>query len=280
MENQNSEIDLIKLVLNIFKLVKRYILFFILAIIIGIAISFVIKYKSKRYYLTKMIITQTSKNSNLEIADSIDIKSIIIEEINSLNEQIANKNFDYISNELKLNISNAKMIDNIEINSEKKNNYVINFKLNNISVLDSLALKLVFYLNNNFYLKNISELNKKYNEELLIVLNSNILKIDSLLNVNSIYDNLKTNNTIVLVNNYEENLFKTKLGLIRERQNIEANIEFYKTVHLVKDMIVYQNLISNFSYKTFILCILITLFVAIGLIIVIELNKLSKQNSK
>jgi len=280
MENLNSEIDLIKLVLNIFKLVKRYILFFILAIIIGIAISFVIKYKSKRYYLTKMIITQTSKNSNLEIADSIDIKSIIIEEINSLNEQIANKNFDYISNELKLNISNAKMIDNIEINSEKKNNYVINFKLNNISVLDSLALKLVFYLNNNFYLKNISELNKKYNEELLIVLNSNILKIDSLLNVNSIYDNLKTNNTIVLVNNYEENLFKTKLGLIRERQNIEANIEFYKTVHLVKDMIVYQNLISNFSYKTFILCILITLFVAIGLIIVIELNKLSKQNSK
>ncbi len=216
METQNSEIDIIELLVKIVKFTKQYFIFFIILIIVGAIFGFLTN-KNQTIYTSEMIGTTDlftdyySESQNEIIYEKAS--QTIVDAIFFLNKTDITKELDI---ENKINSISAVIIkdDNSQVTENLKISVVLTEKMD-LSILDE---KINNYLSENKYIKSKFEEQKLQNLALINKINSEISEIDSLQNL--IISKKITNNQIV----YEEDnpvicLFEKKLALEKKNKN-------------------------------------------------------------
>jgi len=280
MENQNTEIDIIELLVKIVKFTKQYFMFLIIFIVIGIIIGFVATkkqtvYTSEMIATTDLFIDHYSEKQNKIISEkapqiiSEKAPQIIIETINFLNKTNIAKELSF---ENKISNISASIINNEK--KEPTENFKISIVLSKKADLSILDEKINSYLSENKYIKSKLEEKKSQNTAILESLNSKILEIDSLQNF--IINKKNSNNQIVV----EDNIGVAKL--------FEKKIELEKELILLKNEKIDKPLVVIFNFypakeKTSdnkIKIVIITmLFLILGIIVALirELLKISKN---
>jgi len=221
METNNSEIDIIELLVKIVKFTKQYILFFVILIIVGIIFG-ILTNKKQTVYTSEMIGTTdlisdyyyTNKEGNLVLKSEKNIQEIV-EIINTLNK---------INIENELGINKTSNIIATIINNEKEDsketleNFKITVVFSEQTDVSNLYEKINNYLSQNKYVKSKFEEQEQQNTALIEKINSEIEEIDSLQKL--ILSSKKIDNEIVYEKNSQIiNLFEKKLALEKKNNN-------------------------------------------------------------
>lgn len=219
MEN-NTEIDIIEVLIKLVKFIKKYFFFLIIFFVVGTVAGFVASKFAKPVYKTKMfattgILKQIPDGNGFFITDS----ELLVESINFLND--ANKS------EL-LGIKSGKLL---EISAEKKedtDNFSVSLTLSDNEDFENISKKIKQYFEENEYLKNKLTLQSDLRKRLALKIDEEIKKIDSI--------KLASDNQIVVdasnsVNNETVFLYEKKLQLENLNKNpqvLNVVIDFYK----------------------------------------------------
>jgi hypothetical protein len=234
-ENNTNEIDLIEVFINAYKFFHKHFWVLFASLIVGSAVGYSTRYIEKEHYESSMII------------ESYTLKDeILVEYINNIQRVISDKNYSYLSK--KFGLSELELIDLKEINaskiidekSKKELNYIkIIVKTNNNNRLyNNLSDNLQSYLNKEVYISEELEIFKEQNHSLIENINSEILLLEELQRKN-IKSNTN-NKTGVNIYNDQNSFHKDILGLIKEKQKIQKELNFAIPFRVIDDFIIYQ----------------------------------------
>ncbi|MBI9052579.1 MAG: hypothetical protein JEY96_02095 [Bacteroidales bacterium] len=238
-ENNTNEIDLIEVFINAYKFFHKHFWVLFASLIVGSAVGYSTRYIEKEHYESSMII------------ESYTLKDeILVEYINNIQRVINDKNYSYLSN--KFGLSELEIIDLKEINaskiidekSKKELNYIkIIVKTNNNKLYNNLSDNLQSYLNKEVYITEELEIFKEQNLSLIENINSEILFLEELQRKN-IKSNTN-NKTGVNIYNDQNSFHKDILGLIKEKQKIQKELNFAIPFRVIDDFIIYQTPIKR-----------------------------------
>ncbi len=272
MESQNTEIDIIELLVKIVKFTKQYFIFFIIFTIVGIILGFVIS-KKQVFYTSEMIATTDLYTDNYSEKQKKIISKkatqIIIETINFLNETNITKELSFKS---KISSINASIINNEK--KEPTENFKIQVVLSEETDLKTLDKKINSYLSDNNYIKSEFEKNRFQNNALIEKINSEVLEIDSLQNL--LLNKKNTNNQIVIESN------NVIASLLEKKIDLEKELILLKSKKLEEPLVAITNfypLKEDISDNKIRIIIITILFLILGVIVALirELLKISKD---
>ena len=183
MTNTNDTIDLKELIIKSILIVKKHKFLLLIFVILGI-LAGIYEYKTtKPFYETEMIITSNlvyEKQTNLYSPDLQSIISIL---------EVINKNIDneeFLKNQL--NITNpdailkisAKVIRNANLTSVDPKNISISISVSDKNIIKDVQKSIISYCNNNEYIIQKFNEQKKLKNQSIQIINDRINKIDSL----------------------------------------------------------------------------------------------------
>ncbi|GEM_PF-3634754 len=223
---KTEEIDLGELLLRLYAFIRRNILIYIAAIIVGGVIGYLIPKTTAVTYSTKAIASIKSIDPNIA-------KSIIDQFSNfiSLEKNYFSKNKKTISNIASLNAE-------VEYKDEKvstgtQGDAFLNITVNTIIPVDREILKnsiIDFFMQNPFIMEE-SEIFKEQSPELIRKYEEEIAKIELLQENNKTH---KRNQQVIIENN-SKSLNETIIQLFTAKQSIEKQIELFEPIRFVTD---------------------------------------------
>jgi len=282
--SNNQEIDLIEIIVKIFNFFKKYLILFVIAIILGIVVGFFKSRKSSTTYKSSMLITSGIKSDvykQLSIEGEFENNNLIPDLIGYLNLQIQNADYQNLANKLNLDVAEVSKIISISVDEKEFNeklkasfsqNFLVTAEVVDNEIFKKLADAIKYYISNNLYVKNIGELQKKSAAELLDKLNVEIYKIDSIRNS---INNQKNSNFIIY--NLTENNSISAIQLYKSKMRILNNLELSEPVYIIEDF--YNSSATTISSKKTLYIIPILLLIFAGIFAIIrEINILAKKN--
>lgn len=276
MKNNNEEIDLKQILLLIIKFFTNHKSIWIIFIIIGIAVG-IYKYSTtKIYYEAEMIVTSGLLYETGNGIYETDLQ-IILSILSSLEEQINAKNYKYVKNALNtdeinyLNKFSASVyIDKALTKSEPKN-IKIKVEVYDINKLIEFQEMIVSFCNNNEFIEESFNNQKRFRENSIEIINNKLKVIDTL-------ENLMNNN----------NLQKNKVFFLNFTEwsdfaNLEINKLKYESLYNAEQpLTVVQNLNTfprqiNEKLKQGIIFFILVIILGIGVAFFIDVLKFLKN---
>ena len=274
MNEHNSEIDLIELLVKVINFIKKYFILLIIFIILGIIANFFYPTLSKDYYESKLIAT-TYQDNNIYKTE------IIVEIINKLDEKINKHSLEELSTDLNidkkdaLNIKkiNATIIENENI---EINNFTITAEVYDDSVFTILSEGIAYYLSNNNHVKNIIEIEKQTNIKLIKKYKQEIHELDSF--QDQFFNNKIAKSQVSIINS-DVSYYNDLLTLYKEQLALENQNKLLSPIIIITDFT--RNKVSQ-KKTTISFSIILFFFVIFGfsLSIIIELIKFSNKYEK
>jgi hypothetical protein len=234
---ETLEFDLFKIVLKFYRFIVRYLYLFTGALIIGLIIGGITTFKSPRYY----------ENTITALARS---KQLYIGLLENIQKQIEQEYYYMVAKDLKLTYTEAKSVKKISIEKiytinasknekEEQAQFEIKILVNDSGVVNKIAKSMQFVAENNSYLNEVYELDKKQKHELIDNYVKELNHIDS---IRSHKTELKTGQIIL-----EEN---TKLQqqwevIFKQKQDVEADLQ------LNRPFIIFDNKTQSKIFKTY-----------------------------
>ncbi len=268
MNNSNTEIDLIALLIKTTKFIKQYFILFVIFLFIGVVfgvIAFVVI--PKNYYSEMLATTGLESEYYTETNEKMTKKEVelIATTLNNLN------NFDDFKKQGLVNNVKIGKIEALLVEEDKNITEIkISIDLNSKSDIKFLTSFLNEYLEKNEYINNKLEMQKTKNSKLIKKFDLEISELDSLQKLHLkrnfadnqiVYDNSSAMNHQILLKLYEKKL-------ILQNKNTKPLI-------VITDFFPAKEKENN---KIFIILVFAFIFLSIGIAVAMikELLKLSK----
>lgn len=231
MTNQTSdEIDLIQLMVNTAKLLKRNFLLIIICAAVGLMISWGAYTLMPKVYESRMLVY-----SNI-------LTQTYIEKLGANLEEIVNeKNISILSHRLGLTEEEAKAIEGISLESTIQNEknikedekifIVIKVEITDNAILPKLQQGLIGYLEQNDLVQVKVEQKKKYFSELINKINTELQKMELLKDMIG-KGTLKSDGGMYMIDT--TNPFSASVDLFRARLDYEQALELTKGAQLIE----------------------------------------------
>lgn len=145
MADTEKEIDLISLTIRVLHFLKKYILLYVILIVIGLIYGY-LKPRTKSAYYKATLWAQSDYFSEPLIASNIDNLKLRLEE----------GNFEQLSRELNIPLEKVKLIKriNAETSSEADPKIIITIETDDSTVFPNLEKGILYSIENNPYVKN------------------------------------------------------------------------------------------------------------------------------
>mgnify|MGYP006290934945 CR=1 FL=1 len=173
-----KEIDFIVIIARFIKLLKKWKYMIIIFPIIGISIACISYFTATPYYEGKIII-----NNHLVA------KEIIIETLKNLKDIIHDNNRKFISEKFNISQKGAASIKSIILKSDfdpeelKENDFLLlqlNIQLFNKKYFDEVTAGVIYYINNNPYIKKSTQIKQTNLHAQINKINEEIAELDSM----------------------------------------------------------------------------------------------------
>jgi subunit length determinant Wzz-like protein len=254
-DSRNDEIDLIEVFFNIYKFFKKNILILITSVIIGTALGYSYTFFAKEYYKSEMLTESYTISEELRIN--------YIKQFQSL---LDDKNYEILKSKTGLEVGDLKKIKEISFetdgNNKDENILFIRSMVWDTTVLPKLAEGIQSYMNSFPYVKDEIELFNEKNESLINDIN--VFIIDSI--------NPSERNYYVNDEGNDEFFHNEVLDLLREKQEIEKELDYAVPFRVIQDFTIYKNPVNN-SKRNSTMGAVIFLFTTIFVLIIIQINK-------
>lgn len=171
IETSEKNQDIVNILTNVYIFIKRYFIILLVFLIAGIALGIYKKYTSSFYY-TKHIIFNSRVVPNLISLDLIKSLQLYINsgDINGLAEKLA------IPEEA---ASTLSVIDTGSFKSKEIIGFWINLSAGSDKYLDTITSGILYYINNNQYIRENSELYTRERKKILSMITEKMSRIDS-----------------------------------------------------------------------------------------------------
>jgi hypothetical protein len=173
---KKDEVDLIELFLNLLITIRKNFWLIVLFFILGTAVGFAYYASAKKVYQSNMVISSGILTSSYSKA--------LIENINRHRRE---QNFNVIKNLLRVSDSTARNLAFLEIEKlsqvddlKEADKFMITAEVFDQNILRELQQGLVYYLENNEYVKIRVEQSKKYLDEMLAKVDDEIKDMESM----------------------------------------------------------------------------------------------------
>ncbi len=219
MRKEENEIDLLELLAKIYFLFKRNKYIILAFIIIGVIVGIYKSTGSEAYYKTNMV------------AKSPLSEDEIIEQLQSLSELQQKNNPKLLSEELNLNLNEARKIKflKVEKTEEKSNLIQIKLEVFTNNLIPKIKEGIIQYLNTNPYVKRELEDRQEHYEEYL----EKITEALEILREKENKKDLPQEAKAILVS--EESYSGQIIRLMNKKGNIEENLRNNQPLIIIKD---------------------------------------------
>jgi hypothetical protein len=263
VENREKEIDVIGLVVWLFRFFKRYMLVIIAFMILGSGLGAVEFFFSRNYYNTTLIASSPVINNQ-----------IVYELIDPVNYYLRNEMYDSISEKLDISIDVAKDIRKIELDTSINMAVKIGLQVYNSENVDLIQEGLMYYLNNiPFVASNILD----RREELNIYIDEIDTEIDDLNSMQeAVLSNIQEGEGAKWVS--AGNMFSEMMALNDRKLELTSeynSLEYFKVITTTFIFEAEKNLVRNL-----ILFGLISMFFGLMIAIIAEVRRLAKIKIK
>jgi len=238
-EKRNDEIDLVEVFFNIYRFLKKHFWVLFISGMIGGAIGYSTKFLASKHFESTMLIESYTLEDD-----------ILIEYINNIQTIIEDQNYSYLSEKLGLTKDTISKIKEIKANKlfdekgKKELKYIkVAVKSDNNELYNDLSSNLQSYLNKEIYITDEIELFKQQNQSLIENINSEILLLEELQRKN--IKGGANNKTGVNIYNDQNSFHKDLLGLIKEKQKLQKELNYAAPFRVVEDFIIYQTPIKK-----------------------------------
>ena len=186
--NSNEDFDLYNLIINLKNKINKWKVLIIIGPLLGIIIGLSVYYFSPKQYLSLMAV-----NSNLLKGAAF----VIV--INDLQSQIMEGNTDAIKKFLNVDELTAKKIKGLKVfssrrfvdrklntdipdieNRDEETNFIIEACIEDNDILPQLETGLLYYLQNNYYMKDKGTRLKKELSNIISIIDQELLSLDTL----------------------------------------------------------------------------------------------------
>lgn len=182
--NPDDNIGLTEFLVLVFKFLKRNMLIIAATTVLGIGVSVIYTSQKSDYY-----------NSELVGFSNVLDKTTLLEILNPLSALVEEKNYNEVANMLGIKMEEAENLRALEFTesrhlvtshapktTDKKLGELILVKATvyNQDVLPKLSTGIIYYLNENLFVKSTTQLMIKKNDKLITEMTTNISLIDSL----------------------------------------------------------------------------------------------------
>ena len=257
-----KEIDLLDLLINIVRFIKRRFLLFTLSLIIGIAFGYV-----------NYSITDNTYSTNV-YSSCIDInKQLLYEFINPIKSDILKENYTEASKRLNISSDLVNNLKGFDIDTSWNHSLKINLLVSDINETDSLARSIISYINNIKMIKSVIE--KKYNNSAFIIskIENELVRLDKTQEL--FLNNLENNNSEILISQ-TANINEQSIRLYEKKLRLEDEILLIKPSEIYSDM-EYVFTPQNSLYSKIFYGALGFLFIGFIIAIILEFNAVLKR---
>ncbi len=239
-----QEIDLVVLFTRFLKFIKKYFWLFVIGLVIGMIIGFVKCKLSKPSYRSRIVAT----TSHISLYFAVDM-------INILDDLIAEKNYDQISQKLGIEKNISEQLKKIEAkpirdNPEKDpNRFEIAVKIFDNQYLEDIAVGLDTYISSNPYTRERYELFKSSTKELIQKIDSEIVEMDEF--QKEMYLNMsdKQNQPYILGLGDESSIQSRLVGLYKEKQALKSRLQLNRPFIIIEGFTKYiEPAVSDLMY--------------------------------
>ncbi len=270
-----DEIDLGILLLKVTKSLSRYRYIILIFVILGAGGGI------SAYY------SQTAKfGSDMIIESSILTEAYSNTMTETLERLIAEQNITLLSEKLNITTEQAdhlidisvKSISESKIDDETKNRiFKIHIETSNNEILADLQKGLISFLENNEYVKKRIDLKKGRLKKLISKVGKEIKEIDNLkakINKNLISQQSGSNNLVIID---PTNVYENALDLYKEEIFYQESLELSSSIHLIEGFVAFKKPVSPKLLKSIVIGFALGLFLALGIVILLELRDYLKK---
>lgn len=270
-----EEIDLIELIIKIYKFFKKRIVLILASIIIAIGLGI----------LSSFVLFQPRYQSTMIISSRSLTASEVVGMISTLDNLAKEENETEISKLTKIPENLAKKIEKIEAmpnrelqkNTEKDfrkdSTIAIRLEITQTEKWQTYQDGIAYYLENIPYVKKKTALYKEGQEKLLLNVQKEIKHLDSLKKI--IEASVSGKTQLILSNSGE--VYSEILRLYEAENEIKANLAFAEDIQIIKGFTNYKKPKKFYLRDTASLFAVIGLIIGIALSLIIELNKLIRK---
>lgn len=270
-----EEIDLIELLIKIYKFFKKRLLLIILCIVISIGLGGLTSFLAfKPRYQSSMIISSRSLSAS-EVAGFISTLNNLAEEENIEELSKLTKIPEDLTKKIEKieALPNRDFQKNVEKDLRKDSTVAIQLEITKNQKWQTYQDGIVYYLENIPYVKKKTALYKEAQEQLLLKVQKEIRHLDSLKKIVEASTSIKSQ---LILNNSGE-VYTEIMKLYETESKIKEKLAFLNDIQVIKGFTNYKKP-KKFSLKnTLSLSAVAGLVLGVVLALIIELNKIIRK---
>lgn len=235
----DEDIDLGKVFIKFFFLLKRRFKVLLGFSLLGISVALVYFIMTPKIYYSSMTISTG-------MLTTFNSKSLF----STLETLIREGNYPILSKKLNLTIDEVKTITSISVNSlakdeevaDKANLFQIEVNIKDQSVLDRLQSGIIYYLEENPYVKKRINLKKKNIKALLGKIDQEMNGLDTLKEKLGANINLSRDNNVVILD--PVNAYKESIALFQQELELQSELELVDNIQVIEDFTLFERTVS------------------------------------
>lgn len=283
MDNNNNEIDIVELLLKTFIFFKKYLIIFVIAIILGFAFGKIKTNRLVTYYNSEMLLISKIQNDldykimpRIRKDNNIGNTAIITNIVNTAQSLIKSQNFELLEQRTGIDKKQLQEIVNInskivaDDNSADFDYITVNVTVKNPEILNNLGAGIINFINNNEYIKE-----KTHKDSLLIL--ELIAQTDKKIETLEEYQKKTLQNSrteIMLIG--KSSIFSESVDLMSYKQKLMQELYSLSAARMVENFYTPKYKAAKSSNAVYIypfLFFALAFFIAL----IIEINKKSKE---
>lgn len=261
MENR-KEIDIIGLIVWVLNFIKKYILVFLIFVVLGVAGGFASFYLGRNYYNIKFIASSPVINNR-----------IVFELIEPLKYYIRKEMYDSVALKLDLPYNAAKDIRDMELDTTVNQAVVIKMELYKKENTEIIQDGLISYINEIPYVKNTIEGKRKELENYLKVLNTEIAELNRL--QTAILEQTETKKNI---NINIDNIFNEMMLLYDRKLLLQTEYNSLQSFKAINNNMIFEA--GKTLNRSLVLFIFFGLILGLVLSIILEVRRVIRMQVK
>lgn len=236
---QDDDIDLGRLYIKLISLLKKKVKILIVFAVLGFCLGLI-------YYLMTPPVYYSSMTISTGILTTTNSKSLF----STLETLIQEGNHNVLAKKLNLNIDEVTKINSISVvplakseeDPDKSNLFLVEANITDQKILDRLELGIVYYLEENPYVKKRINIKKKNIEALLGKINEEMLGLDTLKEKLSANINMSRDNNVVILD--PVNAYRETVNLFQKELDLQSELELIDNIQVIENFTYFNKKIS------------------------------------
>ncbi len=287
-EKKRTEIDLIEILIKLYLYTLKYKWFFVIAIIISIAYSFITISIQEESFESSMVIKTDLEKDYMYAVTFQEFQNrfeqnpgeLIIKVMNSADNLINNDNIDELAKRTEINSNILESLNSIKTEykytkGEAVSNYVtISVSASDTKIYNTLGEGIISFINSNSSILAKHQRDSVFLTEVIIKLDKKISELDSLQN-----KFLKTGKFNDLIIYKENSFFSENIMLTSLREQLSLDLKEINQVEIIEDFYIPKTNPKNLK-KVLTSNVIIFLFISIILVFFLILNQKANDYKK